>query len=243
MNIATAITTAPREEYWLSRCVSGLIRASLPEPYFVFAEPDSLITESVLPHVIVRQHRERMGAWRNWVAALDETLQLAPSADAVLVVQDDTLLCRDAGTWLASRSLPPQCGCVSVYTSRGYSGYCGRGLQRLPSRFYGDFWGACALLFPRASARLIVRYAAEAGWRGHATVTLADPREKRGIDAFVGTAVQSLGCEIWICNPSLARHDVEHSTLGHGQSTGYRRRALDYRGDDVSAFAVMEGTP
>lgn len=242
MNIATAITTAPREEYWLTQCVQGLRNAGLPEPFFVFAEPESVVAESIQPHVLVRQRPERLGAWCNWIEAMDETLQLSPSADAVLVVQDDTVLCRDAGRWLAANLWPSDdCGCVAVYASRGYHGYTERGLRQLPPRFYDDFWGACALCFPRAVAKQVVAYARQYGWRGHAKATLQNPQDKRAIDAFVGVALAALGYEIWICNPSLARHDAATSTLGHGQSTGHRRRALDYQGDGVSAFDAMRG--
>lgn len=243
MNIATAITTAPREEYWLGRCVESCARAGLPEPYFVFAEPESLVTESTKPHVLTLQNPTRLGAFGNWLQALDDTVQLAPAADAVLVVQDDTILCRDAGRWL-SRVLWPseQCGCVCVYTSRGYHGYTKRGLHKLPEQLYADLWGACAVAFPRGVARQIVAYAAENEWRGHATATVREPNKKCAIDAFIGVAVQALDREVWICNPSLARHENTCSTLGHGQSIG-RRKALDYQGDHISPFQLFGGKP
>jgi len=240
MTIAAAVTTAPRPgTTLLPRCVASLLQTGFQRP-LVFAEPDAPVPAWIGDSAELVRWSGRLGAWRNFLYSMQETLQRRPDADAVLMVQDDTVFCRRAAQFLEQDTWPsPFTGVVQVCVSRAYHRQP-RGLSRLDDRSNRDLAGAWACLFPRHVAYQIVAHGLSVGWQGHPRQTIDDPVKKIGIDPFIGrTVVEKLGYEVWVYNPSLGDHDAEHSALGHGRSNCGNRRALDFIGQDADPFLTV----
>jgi len=237
--IAAAVTTAPRPGMTLlPRCVASLLETGFERP-LVFAEPDSPMPAWIGEAAEVVQWRRRLGAWRNWLHALQETLRRRPAAEAVLMVQDDVVFCRRLPEFLEGDLWPSlRCGVVQVSVSRAYRNQP-RGLSLLPARSAADLAGAWACLFPRHVAYQVVAHGLTRGWQGHPRLTIHNPVQKCGIDPFIGRTVTGLGYEVWLYNPSLGDHDSDCSCLGHGPSHSGNRNALAFIGQEADPFAVV----
>jgi len=236
MKLATAITTAPRDGVSpLARTVASLRRSGIEHP-LIFAEPGSSIPAWVHEVSTIHRRGQRLGAWENWLCSLFDTLRAEPDAEAILMCQDDVLVCRELPRFLDEHLWPsPRCGLVQLYTSACYRRRPD-GLSPLAFPLEHHLMGACACLMPRHVAQQVVNWAFRWGWRGHPRETIDRPVDKVAIDPFLGETMMSLGYEIWLCNPSLAEHKAQHSSLGHGSSRGGRRQAAEFIGEQASPF-------
>lgn len=117
---AVGVTTSPRATSYLNETLASLINAGWTD-ISIFAEPESNLSglaESL--HVV--QRPQRLGAWLNWKAALRQLLDDHLQADKIMVVQDDTVFCRNVRSYLDASLWPADdVGIVSVYTPRLYA--------------------------------------------------------------------------------------------------------------------------
>lgn len=235
MTIAVGVVTAPRPGPWLlGRCLDSLRETGFDEPY-IFAEPGSRVRRT--GRVIARPRK--YGEYHNWRAGLGDLLDLEPSADGYLMVQDDIYFCRNVAAQVKSELWPsPKCGGLHIYVSARYREYPRRCLTRLSESAAPLMAGACAIVFPQPAARAILEYANRERWRGHTVETRTVPEEMEGVDTFIGVALLAMDWEIWLRNPSLAEHDALHSALGHGGPTG-SRRAANFPGADADACSLF----
>lgn len=87
-----------------------------------------------------------------------------------------------------------------------------------------SLWGACALVFPRASLEKIISHPVARRWRG-ASGRLRGA-EIKNVDTAIGKICNTLKLGMWFWNPSLSQHVARYSTLGHSDNTGKRAAAF-----------------
>lgn len=117
------ITTAPRIDSQLSRCVESLLSAGATDVR-LFAEPNCDLT-GLPPVVTITERPQRLGAWHNWQTMCRELLD-ASTSPIILTVQDDTIFSRESLTTLLDL-WPTQTnvGFLSLYTPSHYQRkYC-----------------------------------------------------------------------------------------------------------------------
>jgi hypothetical protein len=221
-----AVATAPRKDCTLNLCVEH-IRVCGWEP-IVFAEPNSTETDCQ-----TIWNEQRKGVWYNWLHSAKWCLENT-DADAILTIQDDTILHPDSKTFAEKCLWPaPDCGFLSLYTPKHYSFYKMKslrdpGVNRIRTK---GLWGACALIFPREVLGRAVNSRIANQWLG------APPRsgkpsvyEKRKLDptlvvnsdTAIGKIMNSMGRSMWFIDPSPGFHAAKYSTCSHGDNTGRR---------------------
>lgn len=237
MNIQTIITAAGRKTDTLTKTVDSLI-SSGGKDILISCEPDTEINFFHDNTVTLIERDEQLGCWRNWVQSLYDAMIYNPEAEAIFIVQDDIVFCKDVYKFLETYQWPsPKCGLLSVCSSSQY--------HRLPLGFAEvenrpKWAGATALLIPRHVAYQIIADVDVYGWGG--VVVGAKPSEIKGIDPWLGQVMQRMNREMWICNPSLGNHIGDESTLGHGPNTG-NRVSLNFPGEEVSALDLDNFSP
>jgi GT2 family glycosyltransferase len=249
---AIGITTAPRNEYTLSRTVNSLTAAGFDD-WLVFAEPNSVLGEPVTISRVVQRPNTitdarfdvsasagRFGVWRHYVQTLADLLAWKPNADAIMIVQDDVVFCRDLKPFLERELWPSDnVGVVSLWASSQYE------TERTELKRILDphLIGALAYVFPRAVVEEMLTHEMSLDWRGaaraHAT---AIPEEKTACDAWVGVLLKKIRREVFYYTPSLAQHSAETSSIGNGSNTGFRG-SLKFIGENTSAFSWVADPP
>ncbi|MCH7729843.1 MAG: hypothetical protein IH991_25740, partial [Planctomycetes bacterium] len=118
---AVGVTTAPRTKPTIDRCLASLVQAGWSD-FRLFADAGAEIPTAFANHPITRRD-VKLGAWPNWYLGLGELFMRFPHADAFMIVQDDTVLCRNVRP-LLERILWPssKVGVVSVYSPSTYTG-------------------------------------------------------------------------------------------------------------------------
>ena len=222
-----AITTSPRKDCTLLRCIDSVRRAGW-EPT-VFADPGS--TECNADTI---RNADRLGVWHNWLASARYALEHS-TASTILTVQDDSIFHPDSRAFAESILWPADdAAFVSLYTPRHYT-YLknGRvnpaGVNRIRTR---SLWGACALAWRREVLAQVVDSRAAKAWRGAGprkgdmaawfAAKDADPSKIANSDTAIGKAVNQLGLSMWFIDPSPVHHVARYSTLGHGGNGGNR---------------------
>lgn len=222
---SVAITTAPRKEPTLQRCVDS-VRAAGWEP-IVFAEPGS---EEVDCQTIHNKHK--FGVYRNWLQAADWTLKQA--ADAILLLQDDVEIHPESKEWVENLLWPSNCGYISLYTPKHYQETYGGDPK--PNGFYevetAAMWGACALVFPPEILGRLIDHPRTVNWAGAPTKfdwfkirnwRLSNPSEIKNNDILIGSVLRKFFRKrLMYFNPSLANHISTYSSCGHGTNTNKR---------------------
>jgi GT2 family glycosyltransferase len=224
----------------LQRCVRSVISAGFSP--IVFAEPGTDI-EGLPCAVVTRQ--SRLGIWRNYVQTLVDLLESYPSAQAILVLQDDVVLCKDVREFLEHDLWPGQNpGMVSIYCPEEKEAGGVPGCDRRVSTVIG----LCAAVYPRAAAEAIVASPFASDWRGRHDKNSyePDPLKKKAIDTGVCETLKSLGLAVYNYRPSMAQHIAETSAIGHGGSSQVRpgngmmyRQSRHFIGEDRSPFDVF----
>jgi len=216
VRFAVGVTTAPRGVDYLARTLASLKAAGWERPT-VFAEPGSPIPAGHCPGQVV-QRDQSLGIFGNWRQSLLDLLD--GDAEAILLCQDDVVLCRGARARLERDLWPtPRTGCVSLYCGAPHA--TGRGLTRIRRK---NIWGACALVFPRDAAARLIDHRLVRNWR----------RSKK-VDILVGSVLNALHLELWAYSPSLAQHVGAISTpAGQADATG-KRTACDFLGEEADA--------
>lgn len=240
---AVGITSAPRPVPTLHRCVESVMAAGFAPT--VFAEPGTSIDGIGCP-VAVRTTRR--GIWRNYVDTLRQLLAAHPDAQAIMVLQDDVVLCQGVREFLEHDLWPGLSpGMVSIYSPEEREA---GGLPGVDRRTSGVI-GLCAAIYPRHVAERLAQSQFAHDWRGvHAQgAHEPDPLKKKAIDTGVCETLKAWGLPVYHYRPSLAQHIADVSSIGHGGRHQTRGNGLLYRsskhfvGEDVSAFGVYAKHP
>jgi hypothetical protein len=219
MNIAAAVTTAPRRVSYLAQTLRSLERGGFSQPIVAADAPDPTI-EPAYPALDggfaalrIERAERRLGAFRNWRRALRALLTSRPEADAFAVFQDDVRVSRHLHEWLEEHLWPDahrRLGVVSLYTAEPHvrvtDGWHKLSLASPSSRAFG----ALAYVFPYSVAALLL---AEEAW-GRGDIP---------IDAAVGEFCRRNHRGYWLHSPSLVQHLGEVSTLSDFGLTPSRR--------------------
>lgn len=248
---AVGITTAPRKQSTLHRCVDSVLRAGF-DPV-VFAEPDTPCNVPLHVRIVRRPHTiatpaftasalgpdGRFGAWQNWYQSLKDLLELYPFAEAVCIFQDDCVLTRGVREFLEHDLWPSdRTGTVSIYAPNfpGYEQAGVTGCKRVVGR---HLMGAVANIFPRDVAEQIINTKSLSEWRGAAKGEQPVPHLKKAIDTYIGHAVAELDKNTYYYTPSLAQHISATSSIGHGGSHG-KRRSERFPGEGGTAWGAFQ---
>lgn len=222
---AVGITTAPRAKPTLDVTAASVIESGFPA-FHVFAEPDTAIGPIAATGTV--HHRvTRFGAFGNYIAALRDLLDAHPDADALLLVQDDTILAgQGLAAWLEKSWPAEPMACLSLYTAEPYS---------LPHAGWGKrldwIWGACAIAWKPDAARAFLESNEVALWE-----------KQSGIDVLIGHYATAAGLPVYYPSPSLAQHVGHTSTVWPSSLAIGARRSTTFIGYNSAALARLDLT-
>lgn len=233
-----AVTTAPRKECTLERCISS-IRNSGWEP-IIFAEPESTMTDALTIH-----NSNKLGIWFNFLNSVKVALE--SDADIIMTVQDDSLFHPDSKSFTESILWPSiDCGFISLYTPRHYTMNNGqtKALQRRRNQpvteyrepgvnriYTQSLWGACALVWPRKVLERLIEHNITKKWvgahprSGNPAVfksRMENPSIVANSDTAIGKLMNAMNKTMWFVDPSPVEHIARYSTIKHGSNTGNR---------------------
>lgn len=234
-----AVTTAPRKECTLEKCILSL-RNSGWEPT-IFAEPGSTLTDALTVH-----NNKKLGVWFNFLNSVRVALE--SDADVIMTVQDDSLFHPDSKSFTESILWPStDCGFVSLYTPKHYTLYDSRvkALLRKRNQLVGDtrepgvnkiytqsLWGACALVWPRTVLERLLTHHITKKWVGAHPKSgnpafqrerMKNPDTIANSDTAIGTILNAIGKSMWFLDPSPVQHIARYSTIpNHGDNSGRR---------------------
>ncbi len=217
---SVAVTTAPRRRPTLDRTLASLAASGF-DAGTVFSDRERGTDLARATNWTIVVQAERVGAWRNWLIALERLVTGEPEAQALLLCQDDVLFCRGLRAYL-ERTLWPDGDAAAC------SPYCPALYRSDESGWHRedhgwDLVGAQCWAIPRPAAEAILR-------------DLGRVKADKQIDARIGRWALQTGRSVWYHTPSLAEHLAPvNSALGHNVD-GPRRRAADFVGEshDVS---------
>lgn len=228
---AVGITTAPRRQPTLERCLRSL-QACGWDQLHLFIDGDVSVAEEF--SAASRTTRQpAAGAWRNFYLSLSELLRRSPTATALMMVQDDALW----PTHLPVRDYLEQIRwpddgrfVISPYCCADYTE------EKSGWHEFRDTWayGAVALIFSRSAAEEF----------------LADPivvercchDYQAGIDTVIGEWAKRRGIRVIFPTPSLVQHIGEVSTLWPTARAVGLRRATRFVGDEFVVASEVAPT-
>lgn len=215
MDLAIAMTTAPRRLPTLPRALTSLREAGFHEDVHVFAEPGTFeqLPRPIDERAYVHENVAMRGCFGNWRHALE---QLLSSTDArwLLIVQDDTIWFPGSANVLRDERLSRQelpTGFLSPYvTGKDVSETFGDGWNESCAGWL--FWGALAFCLKRSVAEDLLQHPR---FRRH--------QGTQQVDAVVAASMLDLGLPSFVHIPSLVDHIGETSTLrADGFAAGLR---------------------
>lgn len=226
---AVGITTAPRRQPTLDRCLRSVQACGWDQLHLFVDGEVSVGEEFSAASTTVR--KPAAGAWRNFYLSLSELLRRYPTANALLMIQDDALWpshlpVRD---YLEQIRWPDDDRFViSPYCCADYTE------EKAGWHEFRDTWvyGAVALIFSRTAAEEF----------------LADPiviercrhDYQAGIDVVLGDWAKRRNIRVIFPTPSLVQHIGDISTLwSHARAVGLRR-ATRFVGDEFSVSTTAE---
>lgn len=223
---ASGIITVPQRSEMLSTTMAGLEKAGFTNT--------TVFTDPVLePSEWWKRSQMSLG-WKNWYSALESLAD--KGTDAVVLFQDDILLCKGLNTFLSWDLWPApveEVGAVSLYCSSRYRDpKKGRVLEAGCDRLERsrELWGALALVFPLHSA---LRF-------------LSDPKVHKmpgnRIDQRVRAYCRRHNLGLYIYSPSFVQHNGLVSTMGHpkdGAPPGPYMFADDFVGESTDLVQVL----
>ena len=216
---AVGITSAPRDESTLQKSVESLLQTGFYPT--VFAEPDTDLNGIDVPVV---QREELLGGWTNWLTTLTDLLKA--NADAILICQDDVIYAKGIREYI-NLNWPAGAEMVSLYCSSSYKGDSPF-IKQMPARH--GMYGALALAIARPTAERMAE--------GR---MFQEYSKQKGVDGVIGRWARKQGIEIHICNPSLAQHIGDTSTIHPKARNLGRRRSTTFIGPrETAASASME---
>jgi hypothetical protein len=231
---SVGITTAPRAETTLEHTISSLNAAGWPDTR-IFAEPDSpLPTFATSNHQIISR-QTRLGAWPNFLLALQELTLRDPTADAYLICQDDVVFAKNLRPYLETRLWPSErLGVVSLYCSQLYSRGDVIGFHQDYQQSERQYFGALAYVFPNAAARSLLRspFAVDHRFRNPKTGTCL-------VDQVVSKWARQNALPFYFHTPGLTQHIGDTSTIHGDIANDNHRTSPDFVGEDYDAMALI----
>lgn len=242
MFIPAIVSVSPREAEIHRRAFASINGAGFSVVH-ASCEPGTTLRDPISG--VAKLHAERRGQWRNFIEALK--IGLSTDSKYFVTLEDDVELCRGTADLIDRAGWPaPDCGCVQLYSAAPLSVYPVGRRSQLSTVHALDLLGACALLFRRDAASILVEWADTKGWRGDTTGIIDDPAEKKAADTFVGEVLTFHRMSIWSHNPSLANHIGDASTLGHTSKSvnpllteNPNRKPLNFPGIDADLNAIF----
>lgn len=229
---AVGVVAAPRAEATLERSLRSLVAAGWEEG-ILFAEPRTPKPDPLPASFLWVERALPLGAWANWLLALEELTLRYPRADAFLICQDDVLYCRGLRRYLEEALWPGSpVGVVSLHAASHQDAGSVMG-------FYGvDFgwqaWGAQAYVFPNPAARAFLRHPMVRNHRHR-----GPGQGVQNIDSVTGQWCRDSGLPYVLHTPSLTQHVGEASAIWDGGGVLGRRRAGTFPGEDSDIRDVM----
>jgi hypothetical protein len=218
---SVAVTTAPRLQMTLDRCLVSLHAAGWNEPR-VMVDGEFEIPAR-WQHLPTTRRLPQIGAWPSYYLTLVELLMRHPEADAFMIVQDDVVLFEHPSlrSYLESILWPePGPGIASLFCSRAYARQVA-GWYRLEESLT---WGGLALIFARevvirllSDVRIVMHRFAENG------SGLAN------IDGLIGAWAQDTRTPVYVSSPSLAQH-IGHISSLWKDSKAFVNRSATFAG-------------
>ena len=243
MRWSVGVTTAPRadgDDTWRAQARKRGFRegpaiettlASLRAAGFsnitVFAEPGSHRPSGDCASLYANwvDRPELYGGWDNWRYALDYLGRfnpLCPAPEAILLCQDDVILCKGVREFLDATLWPSNAGVISLYCSSKHA--TGNGLSTISVG--SSYWGALAFAFPPEQAQALL------------ASNIPNTLQGNRIDNRVGLWANSTSRRLWVFTPSLAQHTGEfRSAMRHGHGQGMS--ANDFVGEDFDARTLI----
>jgi len=222
MNIALAMTIAPRREVTIDRSLVSLREAGFHEDVHVLAEPGTVGSIGAAAKTLfgdervhVRENKRLRGCFGNWKKALKRLLSRT-NARWLLILQDDVVWKRGSAEILRAQIRSREghrTGLLSPYTSSvvvgehfvdGWNECC----------LGWGFWGALAFCMDRDAAKELLRHP-----------RFAEHGGAREVDAVVAASMLDLGRPSFVHVPSLVDHIGVTSTIdrdGEWGRRGYR---------------------
>lgn len=194
--IKVGITVAPRRQTYLSGLFNSLPLTLMD--YTIFAEPGSIETDKEKTIT----HKKKRGCFNNWDFALRYLLK--SDADYLCILQDDITFRHHY--IINSIDFNNNAGFYSLYTPRFYKEKC----KSIGWNNFNNGWnsvGACALIFPRKSAQMLVE---DYQYLNHLFYG-----NNQQIDAIVCDVFKRLNLPTYYHNPSLSIHVGDVSSIGH----------------------------
>lgn len=214
----------------------SLRQAGFVEPLHCFTEPEAAKLHIPRPKrwgIKIHENDEKLGCFPNFRHGLKWLLDYT-DADWLLMLQDDCIWRADGSAIIQNTINTGRfqtAGVLSAYTSKAMVPRAQRDPakkwatknQWMNCRFHNNaFWGAVAMLFPRASALRLETQSQR--YRNH--------RHHRKLDVVVGNAMRTeLEMDVLVHVPSLCDHIGSWSTLGRHRFKGNRwgRRGFLFR--------------
>lgn len=225
---AVGVTTSPRRVPTLALGLRSLMGAGWEQPdLFIDGDVEVAPEFDHLPRTI---HRPGIGARQSYYLAVVALLQRHPSADAIMVVQDDAIWPRTAPVRdyleavldIIERPMLVSAWCCSDDTAAT------AGWHTMPRTWK---FGAVAFIYPRALAERFVNDAIVK------RVCASLPENQTGgLSAIIGDWAARNHIPVRFPTPSLVQHAGEVSTIWeHSRAVGVRR-ASRYLGDELLAL-------
>jgi hypothetical protein len=231
---AVAVTTTPRKQATLDRCLDSLIATGWTSPRII-ADGDVAISAK-WNHLPMTQRTPQIGAWPSYYLTLIELMMRQPHADAYMIVQDDVVMFRhsDLRVYLESILWPDQRpGIVSLFCSRAYA-QSNPGWHKLEKNLV---WGGPALIFSQEAAIQVVSDLQVVRHRFQGERGLAN------IDGLIGAWAWETETPVFVSTPSLSQHIGHVSSLWRTPRAFINRSASDFAGNQLPIDARSKTPP
>lgn len=171
------------------------------------------------------------GNFQNYIQAAADLLHCRPTAEAVLITEDDAQVCRGAREWIEGQLWShPLCGCVSLYTANipAHRSFHPREIVSPKT----PIMGSLSLIWRPDVLRMILESPDVQVYAGNAAQSLKrTPKWKRtAVDTFLGQQLRKTGFHMRLFTRSLVRHWCptnvkENSACGNG---AYSQKRTEY---------------
>ena len=256
MKWATGVIAAPRP-------IPGSLRVTVDSLKWndwhptIFAEPNTqeLIPECQTifrPLAFMAQHPELtaspegvLGNFQNYIQAASDLLMMHWDAEAILITEDDALICRGAREFIEPKLWAVEnCGAYSLYTPnmQSYRDYYAKEIVNPKT----PVMGSLAMIWRPEVLRQVIQSEAVLKWAGSAKDQIArktQPWQRAGVDTFLGQEIRRLGYHVRMFTRSLVKHHfpdggVNNSACDNGPATG-KRAEYSWVGESPDLKAVF----
>lgn len=233
-NWSVGITTAPRSKPTLERTLISLSNAGWSD-IKIFAEPNSPIPTLPSANCPVIHRETQLGAWPNFLLALQELSLRDPTADAYLICQDDVVFAQNLRSYLETRLWPSErLGVVSLYCSQLYSRGDVVGFHQDYQPSERQYFGALAYVFPAAAARSLLRSSLAVNHR------FRNPKNGTClVDHVVSKWARQNAMPFYFHTPGLSQHIGDTSTVHGDLANDGHRTSPDFLGEEFDAMELI----